>query len=159
MQTSDDGILICDSTTASTGAGTSPQTLFSYSLPKSFLARNGQSLRIKVFGQTAANTHSKTIALTFGATTLLTFTVASAGELVYNIDATLIRKTSTSQVAVAIAEDRTDNNYGPFLTTPAEDTANGNVLISLVCTDGTNSAGDITYNGAVIELLQDNNQG
>lgn len=147
-----------DTTQKGNLANTNPQTLFSFSIPPGTLVRNGQSLRIKIFGTNAANANSKTMTFNFGATQLVTFFSASGTQRSWNLETTIIRTGPSSQLCSTLAADQTDNNYGPKSVTSSEDTSGvGTPAFSFVATDGNGVANDIVYQGCVIELLQDNN--
>ena len=57
-------------TSTSTGADTTETDLQSYTLPANVLGTNGRAIRIRAWGDTAANGNTKTIRLKFGGTTL-----------------------------------------------------------------------------------------
>lgn len=158
MSDANEGTLKTDGIAVATGAGTSPQVLFSYGVPKGFFLRKGQALCVKIFGINAANAHLKTIVFKFGSTTLLTYADASAVAGNWSFEATIINNGVSSQVAECMLSDSDDNNYGPSITNPTEDTLNTSPAISVTATDAVDSAGDVTYKGCTIELLQDNAQ-
>lgn len=142
------GVLTKSVTSAQTGANTDETTLWSYPLPAGTLASDGQAVRIKAWGTTAANGNTKSVALKFGATSLRTASTSTSGAA-WVLDAVVARTGAAAQTASATS---TFNVTGTAVTTPGE-TLSGAVTIAVTGTNGTASAGDITFSGAIVELL------
>src|SRR4051794_29645833 len=75
-------------TTSYTTIGTSAEDAWTYSLPANTLGADGRAIRITVFGTLATNANSKSISLTFGATTLYPDTT-TASNTAWRYTATL----------------------------------------------------------------------
>lgn len=90
---------IVDSKYTSTGnVGTGEDTLYTYDLPGNTLSINGEGVRIRAWGKTAANANNKTLKLYFGS---LLF---SSGAIAVNdkdwvLDAVILRAGNTDQTA------------------------------------------------------------
>lgn len=142
------GGVLTKNVTSATTAGTSEETLWTYTLPAATLATNTQMVRIKVWGMTAANGNSKTITLKFGSTTLRTH--ANTGNNVgWYADAIVARTGAATQTANAVSWIGT--NASTTGSAPTE-TLSGTVAIALTATTAT-AAGDITFQGAIVEFL------
>lgn len=132
-----------------TAAGTSAQILGTYTIPTGILAATGQGIKIRAWGSTAANANAKTMALTFGATTVATCNGTTSGAN-WSLEAEVYRNAATTQVAIG----KSIYNATIALTesAPAETLANA-IVATFTATDGTNSASDITMKGFVVELV------
>lgn len=135
-------------TSAQTGNNTDETTLWSYSLPAGTLASDGQAIRITAFGDTASNTNSKTIRLKFGGTTLATRVSATSGSNWY-VRATVFRTGATAQQCPV---DAYFTSLGIGVPTASETLADA-VTIAVTGTNGTASAGDVVFRGAIVEFL------
>lgn len=145
------GILYSNFVPVSTGSGTGAQTLMSYTMPAGTL-QAGRALRITVGGTTAGNTNTKTVTIKFGATTIANLTGASNGTNF--VDNLMVGYSSASaQASQGLGGAFNGATIATaFYSTPAEN-ALGSIVISVVCTDGTDSAGDITLHSLVVELV------
>lgn len=146
------GIIAASTTSAATVADTAETDLWSYTLPANTLNANGQALRIRVFGLTAANGNTKTVKLYFGA---LAYTVNAATSAPNGVqwfsEAVIIRTGASAQirnkwgVVGAVPENTTVS------TSLASDTTAA-ITIKITGQNGTASAGDITFSGALVEF-------
>ena len=145
------GVLDVD-TTAVTTATTSEETIQSYTLPADALKRNGQSLRIRAWGTTAATANDKTIKLTFGSTTLISTGALAANAKDWYLEAIVVRTGAATQEAIAngqanaaiVATDR---------TAPTETLADA-ITLAVKATDATAAAGTL-MKGWMVEMLSD----
>lgn len=148
------GTLDVSATSAQTGANTDETTLYTYELRANTLSRDGQAVRVKAWGTTAANGNNKTFRLYFGATVLRGQLVAlNNGTWVF--DAVVVRTASGAQEAeVELRSSTTTTNVGYTAerTTPAADTTAA-IVIKTTGINGTANAGDIVFRGAIVELL------
>src|SRR6185312_12901729 len=71
------GLLTANLTSTATGAGTTEQTLLSYTLPAKTLSATNKGLKIQAWGVTAANANNKTMKLYFGSEVITTPTAAT----------------------------------------------------------------------------------
>lgn len=145
------GILQANTVPVATGAGTTIQTLQSYTLPAGYLTRVGQTVHARCAGITAANANVKTMTLAFGASSIATPGAATnAGTWSLDIWAT---KSGASTQAI--------DSGGIVVTTPVQpvvaagaNTDTAAIVIACSGTDGTSSAGDITANSMIVEVSQ-----
>lgn len=139
-------------TTAQATTGTSEEILVTYTLPANALAVDGQMLRIRAFGTSAANTNSKSARIRFGgiggpAVSVVSTTTASAH---WTAEAVVIRTGAATQVSNGVSWYA---NFTSF-TTVAAPTATLSGAVDIVVTGTTaTSAGDLTFTGLVVELL------
>jgi hypothetical protein len=139
-----------------TGSGTTEQTLGSYTLPASFLARNGQIIRVKAYFQhTVANSHIVTNRLKFGGSpgnVQTNITTLSNG--VSCLTADIQRRGSNAQ---NIMQHGFTPGSPPALISPSfvGSTETDTSTISIVATaqDGSNSAGDSTLQSFTVEAI------
>lgn len=142
-------LIAVDTTQAATGNDTNPTVLFTYSLPANTLSRDGSAIRVTHFGSLAANGNTKTIAATFGSTTVSTDNGAinSGG---WQITYIVVRTGSATQVIPAHSVMlRTDLQN--FVAQTKDFTAA--ITLTVVGTNGSASANDIVYRGTIIESL------
>lgn len=145
------GVLSLNVTAAPTGTGTSAQNLMTYSLPANQL-KAGRGLRIRAAGSTAANADNKTVALAFGATTLITSGALAANNKDWELEAFVYFGADTTH-QVAVGKGQANGSQLQVATSaPAEDVT-GAVTIAMVGTDGTSAASDITCKLLCVELL------
>jgi hypothetical protein len=143
-------VLTNSTTTASTGANTTETDLWTYSMPANTLVADGKAVRIAVYGSTAANANVKTVRLYFGSTLLRTvFSAASNNETWY---ATAVVLRSGASAEVAVTYNIISGTVASTNTAPNEATASP-IVIRVTGQNGTATAGDIVFRGAVVELL------
>lgn len=131
-------------------SGTGAQILGTYSLPANGFDVAGRRLRATASFTTAANTNSKTCVLAFGSETISTGAMATSGETAtLSLVAT---KTAASVQTVWATGYENTTLIKPVVTTGAEaDTAA--IVVSVTCTDGSNSAGDVTLQDFYVEYM------
>ena len=136
-----------------TGAGTAEQTLQQWTMPANFLDTAGQGVRIRCWGTNAANANNKTRKLYFGTAVITTATEAANAQnwvLELVVMRTGAATQSISGTGLAGTGGVTPISYvaqGAISLTAA-------VLIKCTGTDGTDSAGDITANGMLVEVIK-----
>lgn len=140
---------ICTSTTSAATTGTTIQTLASCSIPLNALSVDGMGLKVKAWGQTAANANTKLLELYFGATvcSALTSTVNN-GAMV--IESTILRTGAATQECVGTGVSGAGTVHG-MRATPAEDTTT-TVTLAVKATTAT-ATGDFTFKGLTVEVL------
>lgn len=105
--------------------GTTVETdLATYSLTAATLGTNGAAVRIRAFGQGAANTNTKTLKIYFGATVVTTVAFATATYLAWEITAEVKRTAAATQIAIGVANVHLYGGLSVTYTTPAETLAN-----------------------------------
>lgn len=129
-------------TTSTAGiAGTSEQTLLSYSLPAGSLLSNGQSLRIKAYFTHAANTNNVTFKLYFGTSSISSGVLATSGETC-ELSLDVIRTGAATQLVWADGAIST----GPAILAPAL-TSGTDDLTAAVTIKGTVTGGTSGVDG------------
>lgn len=131
-------------------AGTGAQILGTYSLPANAFDIAGRRVRVAASFTTAANTNNKTCVLAFGSETISTGAMATSGETaVLFLAAT---KTAASVQTVWANGNINTTLIKPVVTTGAE-TDTAAIVIKVTCTDGTDSAGDVTLQDFYVEYM------
>lgn len=123
------------------------------SIPANFLNANGQALRIRAFGTTAANENNKTVAITFDGTTLLTTGALAANNKNWDLDVTIYRVGATAQRVIGrgVANDAlVATGYSALTKNLATALA-----LKVVLTGPTTNA-DVVLKGCTVELLDVN---
>lgn len=141
------GSLNVDGSTSATLSGTAEQILKTYTLKGGTLNRNNQRLRIIAWGHSATNSNNKTFKLYFGASSASSGVVTDSNKN-WIFEAQVIRNSQTSQSF--FSRVTTGSSQLGFNLSPTEDLS-GDVIIKVTGTDGTDSAGDITCSGFIIE--------
>src|SRR3990167_2424834 len=143
------GVLGRTLTAAGTDADLLEKTLATVTITGNTLNINGQGVRVKAWGTTAANGNAKTIRLKFGATTIATNDITkSPNGLAWECDADIFRTAATAQESIgasyvgAVAQSKSD-------TQPRE-TETGNIDITLTGQNGVATANDIVCNGMIV---------
>ena len=133
-----------------TGTGTGAQTLGTFSLPANAFDAVGRKVRVTAAITTAANGNTKTCTLNFGSESISTGAITTSGETAtLSLVAT---KTAASVQTVWATGYENTTLIKPVVTTGAE-TDTAAIVITGICTDGSNSAGDATLQDFFIEYM------
>jgi hypothetical protein len=144
------GILTTSTTTAATAANTDETDLWTYSLPANTLSVDGKGLRLTIWGTTGATANNKTLKVYFGATTVLNQTTAVNAQR-WRLDVTILRTAAATEEVLAGGIAQT-SIFAQALTSGSIDLTAA-VTIRMTGTNGTAAANDITFRGAVVEVL------
>lgn len=147
------GLTSAQTAAVATGTGTAEQTLQTYTLPANALSAAGQSLRVSCWGPTAANTNNKTAKLYFGASVVATPVMATSAETWF-LDYIVMRRTATTQGFLGRGAISTGPAAVAPIVTDGAETLTAGVVIKCTGTDGTSSAGDLTANGMIVEMIR-----
>jgi hypothetical protein len=144
-----EGVLSVNTTSTGNGADTTEDTLLTYTLPaKTLIGTKG--LKIRAWGNTAANADNKTVKLYFGTNVITTPTAATSGKG-WELELEVFRTgTSTQVVFGSGVVDVTP--VTPLVTTGAQ-TDTGAIVIKVTGTAGTANANDIVAKGLIVEML------
>jgi hypothetical protein len=146
------GVLTTTTASAGTAADTNETDLWTYSLPANVLNANGKTVRITAFGTLAANANSKTPRLYFGGT-LVAFNTVLSNNQGWRLTADVVRTGASAQLASGLYAGGAGNGFLANLpVTPAASTTAA-ITIKVTGQNGTASANDIVFLGAVVELL------
>lgn len=146
------GYLNVDNTTQGTTAVTTEETLLSFSLPAFSMGVNGQGVRIKAWGTTAANGNNKTVRLKFGATNVMTTGPVASNNETWHFEAEVFRTGGATQDAVSFVSFFNGVITQAQITNPAE-TLTGAVTIAVSGQNGTAAANDIVAEGFTVEYI------
>lgn len=127
-------------------SGSSETDLLSVTLPGGSLYKNGQSVEIVAYGQTAANTNNKTLKLYFGGSLLLNTGAVPVNNKEWTLRAVVTRRGSTIQYSICSGIYDSANVIG--FTAPAETLASDVVI---KCTGQGVASGDITHRGLLLK--------
>lgn len=143
------GLMTCSSAIAQTTAVTTPETLFSYSVPGNTLNTIG-GIRLRLWGSTGANTNVKTIRVKWGAstTTINNVTTAPNGTA-WKAETEIQRITATSQYM--FTDSKVASTAQTMTVIAPSETLSGAVTLAVEGQNGTAVAGDITLFRACVE--------
>jgi hypothetical protein len=133
--------------------GAGADDLHSYSMPGATLATDGRGLLVKQWGTLAANANNKRVALLFGATTLVTTSLAGHNGGHWYAEATILRSGSGNQRAVGrlhLLDGAAASTHYQLYTTPAE-TLSGAVTIKATGEGVSNN--DVIAKGFTVERI------
>lgn len=142
------GRLHANGTSTAGTAGTSEQTLMTYTLPAGALRRNGETLKIKGWALTGANGNNKTFKLYFGTTSMSTG-VITGNAVVAAMDLTVVRLGDAS--ATVLGTGIQDATALACTNTANTDDLTGPITIKLTGTGGTSGA-DCIAKGLTVEM-------
>lgn len=143
------GIISVD-TTAASNSGSGETDLITYTVTANTLENNGDILSVKAWGVFAANANNKTLKLKFGSQTILTTGAVAANDGSWEINATIIRKTPTTQeITASITSSNTSITQSSTRTAGTQDLTT-DVIIK--CTGQGTSTTDLTEDALVIGL-------
>lgn len=138
-----------------TGANTTETTLKSFVIPGGTLGTDGDTIRFRVTGRTAANANTKTFRLKYGATTHSTYTGALNADIVV-WEGTITRTGAATQRIVTTLQTNStvlgDRNISQ--TSSTTETLSGDVTLEVTGQNGTASANDIICDGFWVEKIR-----
>lgn len=137
----------------STATGTGAQTLGTFALPANALDAVGRKLRISAVFSTAANGHTKTCTLGFGAAPEQVSTGAMSTSAETAALSLVVTKTGASTQTVTGSGVVATTPIASYATSSATETDTGALNINAICTDGTSSAGDATLVDLFVEYM------
>lgn len=145
-----EGVLSVNLTSNGNTADTSEDTLMTFALPAKTLSATGKGLRIRAWGNTAANGDNKTIKLYFGSEVITTPTAATNSKG-WELELNVFKSGASTQVV--FGKGQVDvTAVTPLVTTGAE-TDTATITIKLTGTAGTGNANDIVAKGLIVEML------
>lgn len=136
-----------------TDADTNEKTLFSFSVPAASLDVNNKALRVRTWGDVAANGNTKTIRLKFGTGSVISnATTTAPNNLNWVVECVIVRKSATQftfsgwMMIGAVLQTVTNE------LTDTATWANANNIL-LTGQNGTAAANDIRAFGFIVEYL------
>ena len=136
--------------TSATGAGTTEQTLATYSLPANWLAYNGRRLKLQAFFFAAANGNNKTFKCYIGASVISSAVLTTNNKNGY-CEMDMVRTGVDTQIVTGkMLVDTTE--ITPYYNAATEDDGAA-IVVKFTGTDGTDSAGDIVLRDFIVTAV------
>ena len=146
------GLLNSQFTASGTGADTTEDTLYTYSLPANALKTPGQTLHVHCWGATGATVNNKTMKLYFGASTITTPTAATnAKGWDMRLDVT---RAATGATQVVVGNGSVDVTPITTFNNAGTDDMTAGITIKCTGTNGTAAANDVAGKGMTVEMSQ-----
>jgi len=144
------GVISIQSNAVGTGADTTEDTLYTYTLPASALSAVGKALRVRAWGSTSANGNNKTAKLYFGATVISTGAAAANAKDWY-LEALVVKTGANTQTVLFNGTF----NGAALATQVSAGTENdaAAIVIKSTGTNGSASANDLTAKCQIVEYL------
>jgi hypothetical protein len=149
------GKLYANGVTVGTGADTTEDTLYTYTLPANTLANTGDMLRIRCGTTSPATATNKTVKLYFGASSFSTGAVAvNPGS--FNTELIVIRTGAATQAVWGSGSGGDDGTQVVLLATYTAGTDDLTTALTIKCTgtNGTANANDISGRFMSVELVK-----
>lgn len=145
------GVLTVNTATTGTGADTTEDVLWTYSLPANTLSADGKSVRITVMWQAGATANNKTTKVYFGSTAYTARSAAADNGTMFRLVMEVLRTGASAQVMAAMFT-ASGGLVGSTVVTPAEDMTAA-IVIKFTGQNGTAVANDVVFKGAIVEAL------
>ena len=146
----EDGVLKVDATQAGTGADTTEDTLFTYTIPAGAIIA-GQGIRVKAWGSTSANANLKTLRMYYGATKLVDTGAVAVNNKDWSMEAILVASGASAETCYAEGQYN-GAVVATTVTAPAEIIANA-IIFKVTGQNGTAAANDLVYKGCLVEWI------
>jgi hypothetical protein len=152
---------MANANSTSTSSGTGASDMDSYTLPASSFVGGNRGVKIKAWGVTASNANSKSVAILFGGTTVITkqLTVSIAG--IWELEAWVLRTGASAQTYYGMGINNGGTTLsatdGPTVYTAhaqgtSAETDTSAIVIKTRATVNT-TAGDIVQKGMLVEFF------
>lgn len=135
-----------------TGADTTEDTLFTYTLSKNSLSSNGKGLFLEAFGSLANNAHTKTIKLYFGSSVVLSSGGVTTANASFYAKLTVVRRASGVQTCHGLLMIGTAIVAQTTFTAGA-DADTSTIVLKLTGQTATAAANDVVGNGFLLRGL------
>lgn len=145
------GLIASSAALVNSPADTNENTLVSLSVPGNTLWRQGHTLRIRAWGVTAANARTKQIKIKWGANIVADSTAVAANNKSWEVNATIVRETSTS--ARSIGRAHLDTEQDPVTRNMADSLSSSLTLAITAQVGGAPASGDVVLRGWTVERL------
>ena len=143
------GVLDVNTTEYSTPADTVEHDAMTYTIPANTLNENGKTIRVIVWGSTAANANIKQYRIRLAGDTLVS-SVHASNNLDFSLEAIITRTGVGTQTTRGLLVRSTTPLTVVTATTEDETSA---IDLKVVLKNDVASAGDLTVYGMVVELL------
>lgn len=144
----------CDtqSTSASTTAVITEETLQTRTLPANSFTKPGKKLKFQAWGTTANNANTKTLRVKFGSTTIFSRNMTTSAANNWSVEGYIIETGSNAQTYVITSVWDGSTQVTPSRGTSTQTTSSP-ITFSVTGQNGTASAGDITCSGLILEAI------
>jgi hypothetical protein len=143
-----------NTTEASTTGSTAAKDLMSYTMPAAAMVDDGYAVRVTGWGSVAATTHSKTIELYFGGTSVASVGPAAMNGLKWRVDATVVRASSASQYVTALISGSSATTVPALCSQSTADVdMSGSVIVKLTATPTSTGNAEIVATGLHVQLI------
>lgn len=145
------GILDVNTTQYSTPADTAEHDAITYTLPANTLNTDGKVLRVKAWGKMGATANAKNIRSYFGAATIASLLADVNNNKGFMIESIIVRTGVGTQKAIG----STPINLYERVNLPSSlvEDETGTIVIKVTAQNGVATAGDIVFEGMIVELL------
>jgi hypothetical protein len=144
------GLINIQAAASGTGADTTEDTLYTYTLPANAFSVPGKAVRVRVWGTTGANANNKTVKVYFGATVFSSATSA-ANNVPWYFEMIVTKTGSNTQFAL-VTGSWNGALQAPQIFSPSE-TDTAGIVIKCTGTNGTASANDVAGKCFMVEFL------
>lgn len=146
-------VLNVNTTTFPSPADTGTHDAVTYTLPAGTLSIDGKIIRIKAFGEFAANANTKTVGVSFGATGSLFASSSTPNNKDWELYVDIIRTGASAQKTTGFIRGVTATSSGNshYWAITEDDTVD--IDITITVKNGAASAGDVVFEGMIVELL------
>lgn len=134
-----------------TGADTTEDVLFTFSLPANSLDQNGRGVAIRVFGSLANNAHTKTVKMYFGSSVTFTPINGTQANIGFDLQMTVIRTASGVQIANAGGTMGVATVLATLLPIVGADPDTAAIVIKVTGQTATAAANDVVANAMLTQ--------
>ena len=145
------GLINIQPAASGTGADTTEDTLYSFTLPANAFSQTGKAVRIRVWGTTGATANNKTVKLYFGASIVFTSATSAANNVPWYFEMIVAKNGANTQFA------QVSGSWNGALQAPqifnGTETDSANILLKCTGTNGTAAANDVAAKCYMVEFL------
>ena len=147
------GVLDVNTTQYSTPADTDTHDAVTYTLPAGTLSIDGKTVRVKAFGEFAANGNTKTVGVNFGTTGSLFTASSTPNNTDWTLEVDIIRTGVGGQKTIGFVRGVTTTSSGRAYYWAISEDETVAIDIAITVKNGTATAGDVVFEGMIVELL------
>ena len=145
------GLLNIQPTASGTGADTTEDVLYSFTLPANAFSIPGKALRVRVWGTTGATANNKTVKVYFGSSIVFTSATSAANNVPWWFEMVIVKNGTNTQIA------HVTGSWNGALQAPqifaGTETDSANILVKCSGTNGTAAANDVAGKCFMAEFL------
>ena len=145
------GLLNIQTAASGTGADTTEDTLYTFTLPANAFSIPGKAVRVRAWGTTGANGNNKTAKVYFGASVAFASATSAANNTPWYFEMIVVKSGANTQIA-HVCGSWNGAIQAPQIFAGSE--ADGaNIVIKCTGTNGTAAANDVAGKGFMVEFL------